>query len=688
MVPLEAVSLNLPENSDSPEQKQILDALPALVFLERAGKIVFANADARQMLGLDGVEWTPRPVEDVLWGLLPGTAEPQTLLTGTRRGSPFHATMPTLSGRLQPVEGTCCLLNAELHEAVIVAHPGGREQAPKSRLMDDVLASLPEAVAIEHERHLLYTNPAFTRLFGYTAEEASGGSLRKLIVPETRLNEQATLEKAIEHQECVTVETVRVNKAGEFVDVCLQTGPLLVDGAMVGCVFTFREIGERKQTEARLEHDAMHDVLTGLPNRALFIDRLNLALMRRARRPGQGCGVLFLDIDHFKETNDALGHAAGDVMLIGVAKRLCAALRPQDSAARLGGDEFAVLVENILSVNDLEIVARRILHKMEQPFDVFGHLVQTHASIGVAMAGPDHTAPELLIRDADFAMYRAKQVDGSHYEIFDKHMEVCFSSQQEREQELRQALEKREFEFLYQPVYRLDSGKLDGFESVLHLRRPDGTRDSSNDLLVMAEDTGMSIALIRETLDAVCWQLRSWTDAVPQSNITLSVNLTHRQFYLPDLVEQLKRTLAASGVDPSRLLFEVPETALNENPDAAVAILQRMVDCNVRVAVDDFGSGLGSLNHLVHLPLSRVKLAPMLTVSATSPGRQQAVLESIIHLGRTLGVQVVAQGIETPEHLQALGRMGCELGQGPLLSPPLEQERALRLAYGLAAPLA
>jgi EAL domain-containing protein (putative c-di-GMP-specific phosphodiesterase class I) len=315
-------------------------------------------------------------------------------------------------------------------------------------------------------------------------------------------------------------------------------------------------------------------------------------------------------------------------------------------------------------------------------------LVQTHASIGVAMAGPDHTAPELLIRDADFAMYRAKQVDGSHYEIFDKHMEVCFSSQQEREQELRQALEKREFEFLYQPVYRLDSGKLDGFESVLHLRRPDGTRDSSNDLLVMAEDTGMSIALIRETLDAVCWQLRSWTDAVPQSNITLSVNLTHRQFYLPDLVEQLKRTLAASGVDPSRLLFEVPETALNENPDAAVAILQRMVDCNVRVAVDDFGSGLGSLNHLVHLPISRMKLAPMLTVSATSPGRQQAVLESIIHLGRTLGVQVVAQGIETPEHLQALGRMGCELGQGPLLSPPLEQERALRLAYGLAAPLA
>ncbi|MFP5203908.1 MAG: PAS domain S-box protein, partial [Acidobacteriota bacterium] len=265
--------MNLPENANASEQRRILDALPVLVFLERGGAVVFANHEARQMLGEAEGEWLPRPVEEVLWGLFPGTAEPQTLLTGTRRGSPFHATMPAKSGRLLPVEGIYSVLDPELREAVIVAHPGGRERAPKARLMEDVLASIPEAVAIEHGNHLLYTNPAFTRMFGYESEEASG-SLRELIVPETRLNEHATLLKAVDQQGAAMVETVRAAKSGELVDVSLQVAPLLVNGARVGHVYTFRDIGDRKETEAKLQHDAMHDVLTGLPNRALFQDRL------------------------------------------------------------------------------------------------------------------------------------------------------------------------------------------------------------------------------------------------------------------------------------------------------------------------------------------------------------------------------------------------------------------------------
>jgi Amt family ammonium transporter len=273
--PSEATRLNLPENADSSKQQEILDALPVLVFLERAGKIVFANAEARQMLGLTEGEWIRRPVEDVLWGLFPGTAEPQTLLTSTRKGSPFHATMPARNGRLLPVEGTYSMLDTELREAVIVAHPGGRDRAPKSRLMEDVLASIPEAVAIEHGNHVLYTNPAFTHMFGYTAEEASGGSLRELIVPETRLNEHAMLEKAVDEQGRATVETVRMNRAGELVDVSLHCAPLLVDGAKVGYVSTFRDLDDRRQAEEKLQHDAIHDTLTGLPDRALFLERLN-----------------------------------------------------------------------------------------------------------------------------------------------------------------------------------------------------------------------------------------------------------------------------------------------------------------------------------------------------------------------------------------------------------------------------
>jgi diguanylate cyclase (GGDEF)-like protein/PAS domain S-box-containing protein len=675
----ETVRVNFEKNPVPEAQREVLDGLPVLIFLEQAGSIVFANFEARQLLGLAEEEWIDRPVEDVLWGLFPGTAEPQTQLSGTKRSSPFHATLPATNGRLVPVEGTYSILNVELRQAVIVAHPSDRERAPKSRLMEDVLASLPEAVAIEHENHVLYTNPAFTGMFGYTAEEAGGGSLRQLIVPETRLNENAALVKAVDENGVTTIETVRKTKAGDFVDVSLQIAPLLVNDAKVGYVFTFRDIGEHKLAQEKLQHDAMHDVLTGLPNRALFLDRLNLTLSRRMRRPDYGCGVLYLDLDHFKEINDGLGHAAGDALLMAVAGRLLASLRPQDSAARLGGDEFAVLVENILTAYDLEIVAGRILREMERPFDIYGHVVNAGASIGVAMAGPDHTSSELLVRDADFAMYRAKQSGGGRYEIFDKHLEVAASSQQEREREFRTALDKRRFVYQYQPIYRLANGKLEGFESVVCLRREDGTVDCYSDLLNVAEETGLSIILGRQTFDAVCEQLRAWNESSPQLDITIAINVTRRQLYHPDLIAHLKKALAASGADPSRLLFQAPESAFNEDPDAAVAVLQRLADCQVRVAIDDFGSSLAPLNHLIHLPITMVKLSARLSAAAVSSGRQLAALESVIRLGNALGIQVVAKGIESQQQLTALARMGCGLGEGPMLSAAVEPERALAL---------
>jgi diguanylate cyclase (GGDEF)-like protein len=464
------------------------------------------------------------------------------------------------------------------------------------------------------------------------------------------------------------------------VDVSLVSAPLLVYGARVGYVYTFRDIGDRKHTEESLQHDAMHDVLTGLANRAVFMDRLGQAMARRLRRPEQSCGVLFLDLDRFKEVNDVLGHAAGDVVLVAAADRLRAALRPHDSAARLGGDEFAILVDNIQNIGALETVARRVQAEMSRPFDIFGHFVQAGASIGAALAGPDHVTADLLVRDADFAMYRAKQSGGGRYEIFDKHLEVCVSSQQERERELRYRLEKRLLDFRYQPICRLQTGKVEALECLLGWRSGDGTADNFADLLAVAEETGLSVTLGRETMEAVCWQLRSWHNTSPSAEITLSINLTYKQFYNVDLVAQLQRTLNASGADPTKILFEVPEAVVNESPDAAVAVLQRLVDCRVRVALDEFGSSLAPLNHLVRLPIEMVKLDAKLTAAANSAGRQQAVLDSLLRLGRTLGVHVVAQGIETPEQLRALARMGCELGQGPLLSPLLDAPQALALA--------
>ena len=499
------------------------------------------------------------------------------------------------------------------------------------------------------------------------------------------MKECAQVERELVQGGVASLETERKKKDGGLVEVDFEARPLMVDGKIAGLVFTFREIGERKRMEAKLQHDALHDTLTGLPNRALFLDRLNLAFSRRSRSRGQNCGVLFLDLDHFKEVNDTLGHAAGDALLIAVAERLRAALRPQDTAARLGGDEFAVLVENILTSTDIENMAGRVLHAMEREFEIAGRPVRVGASIGVAIAGPDHAAPELLIRDADFAMYRAKQAGGGRIEIFDKQLKVAAISLQERELELRQVIEKRQFELWYQPICRLQAGApltatVEGFDAQLCWRRADGSVADFGSLLPVAEETGLSISLGREALEAVCKQLKIWMDRLPQSQLTLAIPLTQRQFYHPDLIAQVKRTLAASGADPARLLFEVGESALSENPKGALELFERLLECNVRLAVDDFGSGLAPLNHLVRLPVDVLKLAPRLTAAATQTGRQVAVLESLIQLGRKLGVQVVAQGIETVEQAEALARMGCELGQGPLLSPAVDAMAAQRLA--------
>jgi Amt family ammonium transporter len=560
------------------------------------------------------------------------------------------------------------------------ADVGVREPHKPKPLLEDVLACIPEAVVIVEGDRVLYTNPAFTRVFGFTADEIDEGKLEELIVPGTRRRECTQVRKTVDRDGFAELETVRLNKNGGMVDVALNAAPLIVNGEKTGYVLCYRDIGERKRNEAKLQHDSLHDALTGLPNRALFIDRLSLAFSRRARRTGQSCGVLFLDLDRFKEINDSLGHAVGDEVLAGVAERLRSALRPQDTAARLGGDEFAILVENIVSIADIEIVANRILRAMERTFDINNRSIHVGASIGVAVAAPEHAAPEMLVRDADFAMYRAKQEGGGRIEIFDKKLKVHVATRQERERELRHVLDARQFEVWYQPIMRLQNGKLEGFESQLRWRKEDDSVHSMSSLLPVAEETGLSISLGRETMEIACKQLRRWSEHLPKTGVTLAIGVTERQFFHADFVAQVKRSLAASGADPARLLVEVPETTLSENPEVAGELIHRLVGTNVRVAIANFGSGLAPLNLLVRLPIDVLKLDRTLIAAALSTGRQVAALESLIQLGRSLGVQVIAEGIETEEQKNALCHMGCELGQGPMLWPPLDSERAQRLA--------
>ena len=423
----------------------------------------------------------------------------------------------------------------------------------------------------------------------------------------------------------------------------------------------------------------MHDVLTGLPNRALFMDRVTHALMRRARRR-EGCGVLSLDLDNFESIYATLGHAAADMLLVALADRLCACLRPQDTAARLGGDEFAILVENVVNTYDLEIVARRVLGEMERAFEILGHSLTVNVSIGVELAGAHDVKPETLLRDAGLALYQARQAGGRRFEIFDRQMGEATHFLHERERDLRQALANRKFELWYEPIFRLATGELESFETILRFRRADGSIDAFNDLLPAAEETGLSISIGREALETVCRQLRDWGKAMPGNTLALTVNLTHRQFYHEDLAAHLKKTIAVTKANPSRLVLEIPEAAVNERPDAALAIVQRITDCDVRVALDHFGASMAAFNQLIRLPVNVVKMDAQLSIAAVKTGSQLALIESVIHLGKAMGVQLAAQGIETQEQLNAWRRMGCELGQGPLFSQPIDAAGALEIA--------
>ena len=661
--------------ADLLRQRQVLDALPVLIFLERAGRIVFANAEARSALGESEPDWVERPLEDVIWGLFPGSAEPQTLLTA-RNGSAFHATLAGSGGRIIPIEGTYQTSNPALREGVIVAHTTAREPASKPRLMEDVLASLPEAVAIVLGRNVLYTNPAFTQMFGFTADEVSGGSLRDFIVPESRQHEHAAMLRQMEDRGRVSLDTVRTTKDGDLVDVAMMVSPLMIAGSKAGQVFTFRDIGERKQVEARLQHDAMHDVLTGLPNKILFEDHVKLAMSRRARRAEQGCGVLMLELDGVRGVNERCGQAAGDLLVAQVAGRLRSVIRPHDTAARVGEEAFGVLLENLSTIADMEAVAHRVLGVFAQVFEVLGHRIEVAISMGAAIAASETADAETLVHNAEVALYRAKQVAGQRLEIFDRQMHVPLGDFEEQDRNLRQVLAQHEYEFWYQPFYRLATGQVDGFESLLRWRHADGSVDSFRDLLPVAENTGASVKVGRETLESAWMQLRNWNQIAPGNGLQISINLTHRQFYSDDLVGDAQRVIMSGGAEPWQLLFEVSEATVNEHPDRALAILQRLVDCGVRVALDNFGAGMAALQHLVRLPIHMVKLDPTLTRVSDMSTRRIAVLEGMLHVAKAAGIQSVAQGLETDEQYRFAAEMGCELGQGHRLSPPVNAERA------------
>ena len=442
------------------------------------------------------------------------------------------------------------------------------------------------------------------------------------------------------------------------------------------------ELLERKKMEAQLRHDALHDSLTGLPNRALFLDRLNHALQLANRRLYLNSAdlpelfaVLFFDLDRFKIINDSLGHLAGDQLLKIVAKRLVGCLRGGDTVARLGGDEFVMLLEEIEHLNDVIEVVHRIKESLQVPVMLDGNEIFISTSIGIALNSADYTQPDQLLRDADTAMYRAKEQGRDRYEIFNSAMHTEALKKLRIENELRRAIERYELRVHYQPIVCLQSRQILGFEALVRWQHPEQGLLYPKDFIAIAEDAGLIVAIDFWVLQEACTRLRAWQEQFPIAmNLTMNVNLSAKQFTKPNLTSEIENILKQANLNNHNLKIEITESILIEKTSLAAQILGELSERNIQTCIDDFGTGYSSLSYLHRFPIHTLKIDQSFINRLDHNLEDGEIVKAIIVLGINLGLNVVAEGVETAEQLERLKNYNCQAGQGYYLFKPLEAE--------------
>jgi diguanylate cyclase (GGDEF)-like protein/PAS domain S-box-containing protein len=445
-------------------------------------------------------------------------------------------------------------------------------------------------------------------------------------------------------------------------------------GLAVRMAGSMTDIQARKQAEFKLRHDALHDSLTGLPNRTLCLDRIGQAMKRARRNPEHRFAFLFIDLDRFKLVNDSLGHACGDALLVALSERLRDQLRPSDTLVRLSGDEFGVLVEDLTEEHDAKRVADRIQHALVQPFELGGQEVYISASIGIAQAGSAYAHPEDLVRDADLAMYQAKKTGKARYEVCDAQLHAQARKRLQLETALRQALDNDEFELHYQPIVHLKTGRVRSFEALIRWRGSDGQFVPPGKFISIAEDTGLIVPIGSWVVHEAVHALMEWC---PDDEVSVSVNLSPRQFLQPDMVAGIARALSESGLPPHRLSVEITEGVFIEHGATASRVFSELQRLGVSIHLDDFGTGYSSLGYLRRFPVDCVKIDRSF-LSGLGKGKDQAeIIRAIIALGTTLGIEVIAEGIETSDQLEMIQSLQCEMGQGFLFARPTDAAHSL-----------
>jgi len=569
----------------------------------------------------------------------------------------------------------------------------------KLRLLASAVEHAEDSILItttELERpgpEIVFVNSAFTKMTGYTAEEAIGQTPRILQGPKT---DRAVLERLrdnLSQGEVFYGEAINYRKDGmEFYNEW-HIEPIRNESNEVTHYLAIqRDTTERKEAEKQLYYKAFHDSLTELPNRAMFMKRLEETLAELKEAPEEKFAVLFLDLDCFKAINDSLGHLAGDRLLVALAYRLEACLRQTDTVARLGGDEFGILLREVGSIKEVLAVAERIQKEVRKPLVIDGTEIFPTTSIGIVFSGDrygeaiEQCQPSEFLRDADIAMYRAKARGKANAVVFERSMHEEAMARLQLENDLRRALAGKELRLYYQPIVNLATNQITGFEALVRWQHPERGIISPIKFIPLAEETGLIVPLGWWVLQTACRQLRQWQKMFPErENLTMNVNLSGKQFVQKDLSERLEQVLVETGVKQKSkamngsLKLEITESTIVENEDVAVSMLRDFQELGIKLAIDDFGTGYSSLSRLYLFPINTLKIDRSFINLMGEEGERTEIVQTIISLAHGLGKDIVAEGVETPAQLATLQELQCEYGQGYFFSKPVDEKAAMAL---------
>ena len=579
-----------------------------------------------------------------------------------RTGRPLERTA------LKTLETFSTQVGLALESAALASALLERQSSERFRAL--VQNSSDVIIVLEPDGSIRYDAPSITSILGYDASQLVGDAFVSFVHPDDR-SSMLTLFADVRDQAGTRRqhEFRAVHRDGSTCVLEAVLSNMLEDDNVNGIVLTAHDVTARKQLEEQLTHQAFHDVLTGLANRALLLDRLTHALNGK-RRSGEQVCVLFIDLDDFKTVNDSLGHGPGDELLALIGSRLRTAVRPQDTCARLGGDEFAVLLEDVRSPRAANLAAERIQDALSQPATIAEIEIPVRASIGIALDDSTQT-PEGMLRNADTAMYRAKAAGKGGIEIFDPDMHSAVRERLRMKTELQHAVSESEFKLQYQPIVVIATGEISGFEALVRWDNPRRGLVHPVEFVPIAEDTGLIVPIGRWVLQEACAQLARW-QATTKRPLRMNVNLSVKQLRHPGLVIEVADAIATAGIDPTDLTLEITETLLVNDAEAIILHLQRLKELGVKIAIDDFGTGYSSLEYINRFPADSIKIDKSFIDNLGSGGAEDRLMAVILRLGTALDLTTVAEGVEEPAQLERLRELGCDFAQGYHLGRPLD----------------